>query len=214
MLPIGDADGGWLLPLDLRAPDDARGIFSTAAVVFRRPDFAWAAGELAPETCWLLGPSAAETFDSLEPRPPQVGPPGHWNAAATSSCGQAGARTPTRWFSTLARWAVPTAAGTAMPTCSPSSARSAGSHMSWMPARPSTPPTRAGAVISARPRPTARSRSTAGVRPTRPAPSRGIHGRRGAFSDGSRPTPWITRRESTMPTGDFRTRLSTGAWSS
>jgi hypothetical protein len=73
MLPIGDADGGWLMPLDLRAPDDARGIFSTAAVLLRRPDYAWAAGELAPETCWLLGPTAATTFDGLEARPPRRG---------------------------------------------------------------------------------------------------------------------------------------------
>lgn len=74
MPPIGDADGGWLLPLDQRAAADARGVFSTAAVVFRRPDFAWAAGELAPETLWLLGPAAADTFDGLVPRPPEAGP--------------------------------------------------------------------------------------------------------------------------------------------
>jgi hypothetical protein len=71
---IGDADGGWLLPLDVRAPDDARGIFSTAAVVFRRPDYAWAAGGLAPETIWLAGPAALEVFDALRPAPPTDGP--------------------------------------------------------------------------------------------------------------------------------------------
>ena len=67
---IGDADGGWLLPLDLRGPDDTRAIFSTAAVLFDRPDYAWAAGELEAETLWLLGSTAAERFDALRPIPP------------------------------------------------------------------------------------------------------------------------------------------------
>jgi Heparinase II/III-like protein/Heparinase II/III N-terminus len=70
MPQIGDADGGWLLPLDVRAANDARGVFSTAAVVFRRDDYAWAAGGLAPETLWLLGPTASDIFDSLRPTPP------------------------------------------------------------------------------------------------------------------------------------------------
>jgi len=74
MPQIGDADGGWLLPLDVRGPDDARGIFSTAAVVFRRSEYAWAAGELAPETIWLMGPAAVEAFDSLRAAPPAAGP--------------------------------------------------------------------------------------------------------------------------------------------
>jgi hypothetical protein len=65
MPPIGDADGGWLLPLDVRASEDARGVFSTAAVFFRRLDYAWAASGLAPETLWLLGPEAGEVFDGL-----------------------------------------------------------------------------------------------------------------------------------------------------
>ncbi len=74
MPQIGDADGGWLLPLDVRAADDARGIFSTAAVVFRRPDYAWAAGGLAAETVWLVGPAAFDVFDALPPAPPSAEP--------------------------------------------------------------------------------------------------------------------------------------------
>jgi hypothetical protein len=74
MPQIGDADGGWLLPLDVRPADSAHGVFSTAAVLFRRADYAWAAGGLAPETLWLLGPSAAEIFDSLQPGPPRGAP--------------------------------------------------------------------------------------------------------------------------------------------
>src|SRR5262249_10692246 len=37
MPALGDADGGWLLPLASRAPDDARGVFAMAAAIFGRP---------------------------------------------------------------------------------------------------------------------------------------------------------------------------------
>ena len=74
MPQIGDADGGWLMPLSIRTPDDCRGIFSTAAALFHRSDYAWAAGGLAPETLWLLGPSAVRTFAMLSPAPPSESP--------------------------------------------------------------------------------------------------------------------------------------------
>ena len=54
MPQIGDADGGRLLPLAPRAADDYRDLFSTAAALFGRADYAWAAEGLAPETLWLL----------------------------------------------------------------------------------------------------------------------------------------------------------------
>lgn len=74
MPQIGDADGGWLLPLASRVPDDLRGIFAVAAALFGRADFAWAAGGLAPEVLWLLGPTGAKTFETLQPAPPQTAP--------------------------------------------------------------------------------------------------------------------------------------------
>jgi hypothetical protein len=74
MPQIGDADGGWILPLYARAPDDPCGIFSTAAAWFRRPEYAWAAGGLAPETLWLLGPPGEEKFAALRPAPPEAAP--------------------------------------------------------------------------------------------------------------------------------------------
>jgi hypothetical protein len=67
---IGDTDGGWLLPLVRRAPDDFSALFSTAAVLFRRADYAWAAGGLASETLWLLGADAHKEFAALHPAPP------------------------------------------------------------------------------------------------------------------------------------------------
>jgi hypothetical protein len=67
---IGDADGGWLLPLEARLPGDGSGIFSIAAVVFGRGDYAWASGGPRPDVLWLLGVDGAQAFDRLEPGPP------------------------------------------------------------------------------------------------------------------------------------------------
>ncbi len=67
---IGDGDGGVLLPLSRRAPDDYRGVFGTAAVFFGRSDYAWAAGGAVPEIIWLLGVEGLRVFDSLPPDPP------------------------------------------------------------------------------------------------------------------------------------------------
>jgi hypothetical protein len=75
LLPqIGDADGGWLLPVESRRPEDATGVFSMAATVMRRGDYAWAAGGPTPEVLWLLGTEGARVADTLESRPPD-GPP-------------------------------------------------------------------------------------------------------------------------------------------
>jgi len=70
MPSIGDADGGWLLPLATRPPDDFRGVFSTAAALFGRSDYTWAARGLAPETLWLLGTDGLRAFEALRPAPP------------------------------------------------------------------------------------------------------------------------------------------------
>jgi hypothetical protein len=69
---VGDADGGWLLPLEAREPGDASGVFSTAAALWRRTDYAWAAGGPAPEVLWLVGADRAQIVDRLEPAPPRV----------------------------------------------------------------------------------------------------------------------------------------------
>jgi hypothetical protein len=67
LLQIGDADGGWLLPLEPRQPGDASGVFSAAAAVLRRGDYAWASGRLRPEVLWLLGTAGADVLARLEP---------------------------------------------------------------------------------------------------------------------------------------------------
>jgi len=74
MPQVGDADGGWLLPLTSRSPEDFRGVFSVAAAYFRRADCAWAGGSLAPEAAWLLGPALGERAHSIQPAPPPLRP--------------------------------------------------------------------------------------------------------------------------------------------
>ncbi len=71
MPSMGDGDGGWLLALRRRHPSDVRGIFSTAAALFGRPEYARAAGGLAPETQWLLGRAGEAAFRAIAPAPPK-----------------------------------------------------------------------------------------------------------------------------------------------
>ncbi len=71
---LGDADGGWLLPLLRRDPGDFRGLFSTAALLYRDSRFGMAAGELALESLWLLGSAAQQNWASLAAAPPPVEP--------------------------------------------------------------------------------------------------------------------------------------------
>jgi hypothetical protein len=67
---IGDADGGWLLPLTTRDGDDCRGVFATAAAFFGRSDYTWAAAASAPEALWLLGPARYKTARAIKAAPP------------------------------------------------------------------------------------------------------------------------------------------------
>ncbi len=71
---IGDGDAGCLLPLGPGASDDFRGVFSTAAAVFGRSDYAWAAGGFSPETLWLLGTTGLRAFEALRPTHPSPAP--------------------------------------------------------------------------------------------------------------------------------------------
>ncbi len=70
---IGDADDGCLMPLVRRSPEDFRGVLAVAAAMFRRPDFADAAGGPTPEVLWLLGPNGVRSIDTVgtaaPPRP-------------------------------------------------------------------------------------------------------------------------------------------------
>lgn len=65
MPSVGDADGGWILPLATRNPDDLSAVLSTAAALFARSDLAWGAGGLTVETLWLLGSEGSKAFEAI-----------------------------------------------------------------------------------------------------------------------------------------------------
>lgn len=67
---FGDFDSGVAYRLNEAPVQDFRPVLSTAAVLFARGDFKRAGGGLDAETLWLLGPSAAEAFESLPDDPP------------------------------------------------------------------------------------------------------------------------------------------------
>jgi hypothetical protein len=70
---LGDDDGGRLVQLDDRPPDDLRGLFAQAGAVLGRPELVAAArGDVAP-ALWLLGPGSLGDADaaSAAAGPPQ-----------------------------------------------------------------------------------------------------------------------------------------------
>jgi hypothetical protein len=68
---VGDDDGGRLVQLDGRAPDDVRALLATGAAVFGRADYAFGARGAAPAAVlWLLGADAGRRLDALRAEPP------------------------------------------------------------------------------------------------------------------------------------------------
>lgn len=70
---FGDDDGGRLVKLDHRAPNDFRAALSNGAAMFSRTDYKFVAGEAAEETLWLMGPSGLGELDRVVAQEP---PPG------------------------------------------------------------------------------------------------------------------------------------------
>lgn len=62
---LGDDDGGRLVMLDRRPANDFRAALSTGAVLFKRSDYKFVAGDTAQETLWLLGASGLRELDGL-----------------------------------------------------------------------------------------------------------------------------------------------------
>lgn len=67
---FGDDDGGRLLMLDARAPNDFRASLATGAALFRRGDYKFVAGDAVEELSWLLGGAGVQTYDSIEAHEP------------------------------------------------------------------------------------------------------------------------------------------------
>lgn len=67
---VGDDDGGRLLKLGDRSPDDFRDTLATGAALFGRGDWKFVAGEAAAETLWLLGPEWLDRYNQMDVRLP------------------------------------------------------------------------------------------------------------------------------------------------
>jgi hypothetical protein len=69
---IGDDDGGQLIRLGARRPDDFRDTLATGAALLGRGDWKQVAGEAAVETLWLLGPDGLARYDEVDARRPSA----------------------------------------------------------------------------------------------------------------------------------------------
>lgn len=67
---IGDDDGGQLLPLRDRAPNDYRPTLAVAAASLGRSDLAACAGGATEEVFWLLGADGLKRLDAMRPEYP------------------------------------------------------------------------------------------------------------------------------------------------
>lgn len=67
---FGDDDGGRLVMLNERAPNDFRAALSTGAALFERADYKYVAQEAAHETLWLTGRKGLAVFDAISAQPP------------------------------------------------------------------------------------------------------------------------------------------------
>ena len=67
---FGDDDGGRLVMLDARAPNDFRPSLATGAALFSRGDYKFVAGDATEELLWLLGTEGLQKYDSIAAHPP------------------------------------------------------------------------------------------------------------------------------------------------
>ncbi|HEX5965611.1 MAG TPA: alginate lyase family protein [Pyrinomonadaceae bacterium] len=67
---FGDDDGGRLVVLDARAPNDFRPSLATGAALFARGDYKFVSANAAEELLWLLGVNGLQKYDSIEAHEP------------------------------------------------------------------------------------------------------------------------------------------------
>jgi hypothetical protein len=68
---IGDDDGGRMLPLSSRRPNDFRAVLSAASVLFEREDYKFVAQTPAEEMFWLLGNPGVKEFKDISALSPE-----------------------------------------------------------------------------------------------------------------------------------------------
>jgi hypothetical protein len=67
---FGDDDGGRLVMLDERAPNDFRPSLATGAVLFSRGDYKFVAGDAGEELLWLLGVEGLRKYEAIAAHEP------------------------------------------------------------------------------------------------------------------------------------------------
>jgi len=67
---FGDDDGGRLVTLTFRAPNDFRATLATGAALFGRADYKYVAGDAIDEAIWLLGANDIRRMDHIEAQVP------------------------------------------------------------------------------------------------------------------------------------------------
>ena len=67
---FGDDDGGRLVALDTRAPNDFRPSLATGAALFARGDYKFVSANAAEELLWLLGLDGLQKYDSVKAQEP------------------------------------------------------------------------------------------------------------------------------------------------
>jgi len=77
---VGDDDGGRLISLGERRPDDFRDTLAAGAALFGRGTWKFVAGQAAAELLWLLGPEGLARYDRVKPKLPH----GHARAFAAA----------------------------------------------------------------------------------------------------------------------------------
>ncbi|MGQ0766680.1 MAG: heparinase II/III domain-containing protein [Gemmatimonadota bacterium] len=68
---LGDDDGGKVLFLDQRAPDDARSSLALAAIMLQDPELRAASGDATAELAWMAGAAGVTMHDGLAPSTPR-----------------------------------------------------------------------------------------------------------------------------------------------
>jgi hypothetical protein len=68
---IGDDDGGKMLPLSARQPDDFRPTLSTAAAMYGSEEYKFVSGGVSEEMFWLLGNAGVEAFKKIDALSPE-----------------------------------------------------------------------------------------------------------------------------------------------
>ena len=67
---FGDDDGGRLVMLDARAPNDFRPTLATGAALFSRGDYKFVAGDATEELSWLLDAKGLQNYNAIDAHPP------------------------------------------------------------------------------------------------------------------------------------------------